>query len=135
MNTDFLIVSYIVGMFVDWVFQTNYQAFNKSKWGANDNKFYSLGALCRHSLTYSFITTIVVTVILNLSRHFALLMYIVLLLSHAIIDTRIPVKFILKLKGLSKEQINDSVNFGYLHIGVDQRLHELVLLVLAFFIK
>lgn len=32
-NTDFLIVAYIVTMFVDWVFQAQWQAMHKSKWG------------------------------------------------------------------------------------------------------
>ena len=31
-NVEFLIVTYFIGLFVDWVFQLDWQAINKSKW-------------------------------------------------------------------------------------------------------
>lgn len=37
-DIDYLIVTYIVSLFVDWIFQTEWQAINKSKWNKNDNK-------------------------------------------------------------------------------------------------
>lgn len=39
-NINYLIVTYIVSLFVDWIFQTEWQAINKSKWNKNDNKKY-----------------------------------------------------------------------------------------------
>nr|DAX84892.1 MAG TPA: Protein of unknown function (DUF3307) [Caudoviricetes sp.] len=32
-NIEYLVVTYFVSLFVDWVFQTDWQATNKSKWG------------------------------------------------------------------------------------------------------
>ena len=32
---------------------------------------------------------------------------------------------------MSREQIDDHVNFGFMHIGIDHRLHELVILILS----
>jgi len=57
-----------------------------------------------------------------------------LFISHAIIDTRIPVKWIMRFKGMSKEQIYDYQNYGFMHIGIDHRLHEIILLGLAMFV-
>ena len=130
-HTDFLIVTYLVALFVDWVFQSDYDARNKSKWGREDKKLRSLFALINHSNAYAGITSILVTLILGFRVKQAVIMYIVLFVTHAIIDTRIPVKAIMRLKGMSKEQINDHVNFGFMHIGIDHRLHELVILILS----
>jgi hypothetical protein len=60
--------------------------------------------------------------------------FFVLLITHIIIDTRIPVKWIMRFKGMSWEQINDYQTYGFMHIGIDHRLHELVLLVMAFIV-
>jgi hypothetical protein len=129
-NVEFLIVAYLVGLFVDWVFQWDWQAVNKSKWGKNDNKIISFTAVISHSATYAFITTIVISLLLNHTLNLFII-YNTLLISHAIIDTRIPVKAIMRFKGMTKEQINDYQNYGFMHIGIDHRLHEMVLLILA----
>lgn len=130
-NTDFLIVTYFVGLFVDWVFQFQWQATNKSKWGKNDNKLLSLAALLSHSAIYGVITSAVVSYIIKLSAIQFNNMLLVLTISHAIIDTRILVKAIMRFKGMTDEQINDTVNYGFMHIGIDHRLHELVIFILA----
>ena len=130
-NVEFLIVTYLVSLFVDWIFQWDWQAVNKSKWSKNDNKIFSLLALLTHSATYAAITTLIVAMIMNLSAYNIYIMYIVLLISHAIIDTRIPVKLIMKFKGMKDDQIN----FGFMHIGIDHRLHELVILILSMIIS
>jgi len=57
-NVDFLVVAYFVGMFVDWVFQWNWQAFNKSKWSKQDNKILSISAVTSHSFIYAVFTTV-----------------------------------------------------------------------------
>lgn len=136
-NVEFLVVTYLVALFVDWVFQTDWQASNKSKWGKNDDKFYTMGALITHSVVYALLTTISVTIILNpnITPANIYIMFFVLLISHAIIDTRIPVKAIMKFKGMTDEQINDYTNYGFMHIGIDHRLHELVILILSMIIK
>lgn len=131
-NTDFLIVTYIVGLFIDWVFQFDWQAINKSKWGKNDNKSLSFMALLSHSVIYGSLTSIIVQYIVGLTpRQYGVITF-VLILSHIIIDTRIPVKWIMKyVKQMKQEQIDDTLNYGFMHIGIDHRLHELVILILS----
>lgn len=133
-NIEFLVVAYFIGLFVDWVFQWQWQAENKSKWGASENKSKSLLALISHSFVYAFLTAGSLLMLTAISLSSFTLVFLVLLISHAVIDTRIPVKWILKFKGLSDEQIVDYQNFGFLHVGIDHRLHELTLLILAFFV-
>lgn len=135
MNIEFLVVSYFVGLFVDWIFQSDWQAYNKSKWEKGDDKLNSLAAVISHSAVYASLTTYIVYFCINISNVNAVMMILVLFITHVIIDTRIPVKFIMKLKGMTNDQINDSVRYGFLHIGIDHRLHEMVLFILSFFIR
>lgn len=131
-NTDFLIVTYIVGLFIDWVFQFDWQAINKSRLGKNDNKSLSFMALLSHSVIYGSLTSIIVQYIVGLTPRQYSVTTLVLILSHMIIDTRIPVKWIMKyVKQMKQEQIDDTLNYGFMHIGIDHRLHELVILVLS----
>lgn len=133
-NIEFLVVTYFVALFIDWVFQFEWQASNKSKWNVNDDKRLSLKALLSHSLIYSLSTSIIVYYLLVLDLTQFTIIFIILLVSHSIIDTRIPVKAIMKFKGMSEEQINDITNYGFMHIGIDHRLHELVIFILSIFI-
>lgn len=133
-DIDYLIVTYIVSLFVDWIFQTEWQAINKSKWNKNDNKKISLIALSSHSMIYASITSLIVFIILKLNHMQYIITIITLFISHFIIDSRIPVKWIMRRKGMTYEQINDTVNYGFMHIGIDQRLHEVVIFILALFI-
>lgn len=135
MNIEFLVVSYFVGLFVDWIFQSDWQASNKSKWEKSDNKLNSFSAVISHSAVYAILTTYIVIFCTNISNINAVIMILVLFITHMIIDTRIPVKYIMKLKGMSEDQINDHVRYGFLHIGIDHRLHELVLFILSFFMR
>ena len=135
MNIEFLVISYFVGLFVDWIFQSDWQASNKSKWEKSDNKLNSFSALISHSAVYAILTTYIVNFCTNISNINAVIMILVLFITHMIIDTRIPVKYIMKLKGMSDDQINDHVRYGFLHIGIDHRLHELVLFILSFFMR
>lgn len=133
-NINYLIVTYIVSLFVDWIFQTEWQAINKSKWNKNDDKKISLIALSSHSMIYASITSLIVFMILRLNHVQYIITIITLFISHFIIDSRIPVKWIMRRKGMTYEQINDTVNYGFMHIGIDQRLHEVVIFILALFI-
>ena len=135
MNIEFLVISYFVGLFVDWIFQSDWQASNKSKWDKSDNKLNSFSAVISHSAVYAILTTYIVIFCTNISNINAVIMILVLFITHMIIDTRIPVKYIMKLKGMSDDQINDHVRYGFLHIGIDHRLHELVLFILSFFMR
>ena len=135
MNIEFLVISYFVGLFVDWIFQSDCQASNKSKWETCDNKLNSFSAVISHSAVYAILTTYIVIFCTNISNINAVIMILVLFITHMIIDTRIPVKYIMKLKGMSDDQINDHVRYGFLHIGIDHRLHELVLFILSFFMR
>ena len=133
-NIEYLVVTYFVSLFVDWVFQTDWQATNKSKWGKNDNKKISLIALSSHSLIYASITSLIVFIILGLNNIQYIITIITLFITHLIIDTRIPVKWIMRKKDMTDDQINDTANFGFMHIGIDHRLHEAVILILALII-
>lgn len=134
-NVEFLIVTYLVALFVDWVFQWDWQATNKSKWGEKDYKLLSGMALFTHSLIYSALTVFIVLPIVGLrSTEKAAMMFTILFISHAIIDSRIPVKAIMKFKGMSDSQINNYTHYGFMHIGIDHRLHEMVILLLSMII-
>lgn len=133
-NIEYLVVTYFVSLFVDWVFQTDWQATNKSKWGKNDNKKISLIALSSHSLIYASITSLIVFIILGLNNMQYIITIITLFITHLIIDTRIPVKWIMRKKDMTDDQINDTANFGFMHIGIDHRLHEAVILILSLII-
>ena len=135
MNIEFLVISYFVGLFVDWIFQSDWQASNKSKWEKSDNKLNSFSAVISHSAVYAILTTYIVIFCTNISNINAVIMILVLFITHMIIDTRIPVKYIMKLKGMSDDQINDHLRYGFLHIGIDHRLHELILFILSFFMR
>lgn len=128
-NIEFLVVCYFVGLFVDWVFQSQEQAANKSKWNKEDNKWRSFKVVFMHSFIYAWFTTCFTVLICGDINKYLIL--VTLFVTHLIIDTRIPVKWILRLKGMSKEQIADYQNYGFMHIGIDHRLHELVILILA----
>ena len=133
-NLEFLIITYLIGLSVDWILQWDWQAVNKSKWDKNDNKLLSGVSLVTHSLTYAVITGLLVSIIINLDINQYAIAMIVLFISHIIIDSRIPVKAIMKFKLMTDEQINDYTNYGFMHIGIDHRLHELVILILSMFI-
>lgn len=131
-NVEFLVVAYFVTMFIDWIFQWQFQAINKSKWSKGDNYLVSLIALSSHSLEYSFISTSIINRLVYI--YSPEILFIVLFISHFIIDSRIPVKWIMRFKDITKEQINDYTNFGFMHIGIDHRLHEMVLLILSLYL-
>lgn len=139
-NIYFLIICLIVSKAVDWIFQSQWQANNKSKFDKKDDKYASLVALITHSAMYAIITTLIVGLILNWNSSIALwetktsLIAVILFLTHLFIDTRIPVKWIMRFKGVTKEQINDIQNYGFLQLGIDQILHEITILVLSFFV-
>lgn len=133
-NIEFLIITYLVGMFIDWVLQWDWQAINKSKWSKKDNKIKSTIALITHSLIYAIFTTVIVSLFIELNNYYFIIL-ITLFITHAIIDSRIPVKWIMKFKGMTNNQINDYNNYGYMHIGIDHRLHELVIFILAILLK
>lgn len=134
LNVEFLAVSYFIGMFVDWVFQWDWQAANKSNWGKKDNKHLSFMAVSTHAFVYAFWTA-TLTCILTGHTNIAILVFLYLFVTHGLVDTRIPVKWIMRFKGMSEEQITDYQTYGFMHIGIDHRLHELSLLILAFLIK
>lgn len=132
-NIEFLVISCLVSLFVDWVFQWDWQAVNKSKWIKGNYHMAAL-AVVTHSFIYTGIVTIVLSILGVIPIEKQTMVAVVLLVSHTIIDTRILVKWIMRFKGIKWEQINDYKNFGFMHIGIDHRLHELVLLILAFII-
>jgi len=134
MDVSFVVLAYLVGMAVDWILQLDWQATNKSRWSKNDHKWVSTAAVVSHSFVYALVTTLVVVLLLNLIPEFWLL-FLTFFLTHTVIDTRIPVKWIMKhIKRMSDKQITDYKNYGFMHIGIDHRLHELVIVVLGFIV-
>lgn len=133
LNLKFLVVSYIIGLFVDWIFQWSWQANHKSRWGKDDNKLFSLLAVSSHALVYALLTSFFTLLIIGKLSAF-LVVFTTMFITHAIIDTRIPVKYLMRFKGMSWDQIHDYQNWGFMHIGIDHRLHEIVLLALAMFV-
>jgi len=124
---------YLIPEHSDW------QATNKSNWSLlRIHEWHnSAYALIMHSMIYTMLSTAIMVLIGVLSIDKDTTIFIVfgtLLVSHIIIDSRIPVKKIMKLKGMTEAQINDYQNYGFMHIGIDHRLHEAVLVGLAFFV-
>lgn len=122
MNLEFLVVALIIAKVVDWIFQTQWQAENKTK---------NIQALLDHCFTYSIIT-IWILILLGI-LHIGIvtgIIWIILLISHILIDDRTLVKQIMMLKGLTRYQVH-SKEYGWLQIGIDQRLHELTILAIA----
>lgn len=134
MNVEFVILSYLIGMAADWILQVDWQARNKSKWDKNDNKKISAIAVISHSLIYAVVTSFSVLLLMNYMRVFWIV-FLTLFISHTFIDTRIPVKWIMRhIKRMKPEQIYDYQNYGFMHIGIDHRLHEMVIVILGFII-
>jgi len=123
MNLEFLVVALVIGKVVDWIFQSQHQAENKTK------NFWDL---FEHSLCYSIVTTILVAILLSSPLNGDIL-WIGLLITHMIIDNRMFVRFIMYCKGLTWEQTG-SPEYAWLQLGIDQRLHDVVILVIAFII-
>ncbi len=133
-NIEFIVLTYFISLSVDWIFQTDWQATNKSKWEKGDNKIESLTALISHSFIYSFFTTCIITLIGIITINKSWIVFSILLITHIIIDTRIIVKKIMKFKMLTDNQISDYKNFGFIHIGIDHRLHEIVIIILSLYV-
>jgi hypothetical protein len=133
-NITFIVLMYFICQFTDWIFQDDYEAINKSKWSKTDKNLTSFLALLSHSSIYAFIPTCFWMIVTKETKDL-LIIFFTLFISHILIDNRIIVKWIMKyIKGMSNEQINDYSKFGFLHIGIDQRLHEIVIVILGFFI-
>ena len=133
-NIPFLVVCYTVSHIIDWILQWDWQAINKSKWGLKDNKILSAAALLTHSVTYALCVVAICMIIGVLGDDKVGITLAYLFITHALIDNRWIVKKIMKFKGMKDSQVNDVVNFGWMHIGIDQRLHELSILLLSLFV-
>lgn len=120
MNVEFLAATYILGKSVDYIVQTQQDAENKTK-----NKWI----LSWHSYIYAGTTTGLVYLIFSFTFIQCVYLFLALFFTHWIIDTRKPVKYIMHLKGIKYEEMD--TKYGWLQISIDQRLHELVILVLA----
>lgn len=120
MNIEFLGAAYIVGKSVDYILQSQSHAELKSK---------NLKILIQHSLIYSIWTASIVFFIVPHNVITIFLVTFTLFISHSLIDQRDPVKFIMFLKGIKYEEMN--TKYAWLQIAIDQRLHELVILMLS----
>lgn len=128
----FLLVALVWGKFVDWVFQHQWQGYWKSKFGEDRGK--ALIALVTHCLAYSIITSLPLLFMFNLSLKQFVWFWDIIFFSHLIIDNRYPVKLIMRLKGVSWESINNEYETGWLQLGIDQKLHDVFMVVAAAFV-
>lgn len=128
-NLEFLVVLLIVSKSVDWILQTRWQVENKS---------INTDALFIHSLIYAVVSLFITMYIVYDDKMFYWWMYTILLMwiltvTHILIDNRSIVIKIMKFKGITQSEI-DSGQYNWLQIQIDQRLHELVILVIALII-
>ena len=128
MNLELLVVALVVAKAVDWIVQSQWQAENKTK---------KMVALWAHSMWYA-TTTWIILLILFTSTFYrndftSLVFFLGLFISHAIIDNRWVVKQIMiHVRHLTKEQVYGvEQKWAWLEVGIDQRLHDLVVVALV----
>ncbi len=123
MNLEFLVVALIISKAIDWVFQTKWQA---------ENKTHNLEALFEHCIWYATLTTMITfgLVFSTFLQYTILNVFMILFVTHMIIDTRLPSKLIMMIKGLTWEEAN-SKEYAWLDLELDQILHTLVILYIA----
>ena len=111
-----LFISHLV---MDWIFQWNWEATNKSK---------HLLPLLFHSFIYTlgFIPAFLIYKV-------NLVWLVLLFLSHALIDNRkIELWLLEKFKGFKREENSESI-WTILIIGIDQVLHLVILAIVVIF--
>ncbi len=121
-NIEFLILTLIISKSVDWILQTKHHATHKT---------IELWPLLEHSFIYAAWTASLVYMIIG---HYSLSEFVfvamALFYSHLLIDNRWVVKQIMIIKGMTTEEVY-SKEYAWLERGIDQRLHELVILGLS----
>jgi len=125
MNIQFLVVALVIGRSVDWIFQSQTQAVNKS------HDYWQLFIHCWIYAAFTSELTLMVIGKWNIIN--AIFITFFLFATHFAIDNRILVRYILQLKGIPKNKI-ESGSYAWLEIGVDQRLHDVCILILALII-
>ncbi len=126
-DITFLILTILCGAFYDWIFQLEWVFNNKNN--MLSKRFIRIYTLHLHSAVYATLTYLTVSVLIG--HGLPLYVWVVLLLSHIFIDSRLPINAILKLKGIPEEDYLNCDRYGYLITNVDNRLHELVIIILA----
>jgi len=115
-NVEFFIVAFVAHLVADYLFQTDKQAIEKS-----DNINY----LLTHSFVYSIIVSVSLFAILN---YYSFNTFIVLLLSHIILDNRRLINFWCKFV----KRVQNPANLNSLVLsGVDQTFHILIIFLLS----
>jgi len=110
---------FITHFTVDWIFQWNWEAMNKSK---------NWLALLFHCLVYT-VGFVPVFLIYNINLGWLLLIFI----SHAICDKRdFEIWILEKFKGFKRAGIPESL-WNIVLIGVDQTLHLIILSLIVLF--
>lgn len=126
-NLQLLVILLLIGAIVDVLFQFEWVFKNKDNI-TSDSKVRNY-TLFLHSFVYATLTYIFTLLILQ--RDHGVHVWIILFLSHLYIDSRIPINFILKFKGVLEKDYRNNKDYGYLIMAVDQRLHELVILIIV----
>ena len=115
-NVEFFIVAFVAHLVADFLFQTDKQATEKS-----DN----IKPLLIHSVVYSIIVSVSLFVILN---YYSFNTFIVLLISHVILDNRSFINFWCKYVKWVPTPINLN---SFVLSNIDQTFHILVLFLLS----
>lgn len=123
-NIPLLVVLFIVSKIFDFLIQTSWEAEEKSK---------KIAPLLVHSFIYSFFSSVVTYLLVPLTTCQLSIIFVVLFVTHIFIDSRRPVLWWMKNVKLIKGDL--SKKWGPFHIDIDQRMHELVILILAIVIK
>jgi len=118
-NLELLVIALVICKAVDWIIQTKYQSINKTK---------DRVALLTHAATYGILSTILISFFTPVAS--PLILISLLITTHIIIDDRKIVKLLMRFKGMTPEEVIDKRYLG-IQIGIDQRLHEVVLVVIA----
>ena len=128
----FLLVALVLGKFIDWVFQNSWQVYWKSKFGENWGK--ALTALVSHSLIYATFTAVALENLFHLTGWRVINMWLVLLISHIVIDNLYLVKFIFRLKGYPRESLDNYYESAWAIAGVQQILVDVSIIIAAMYV-
>lgn len=112
---EFLLVNHLL---MDWIFQGKYQAEKKSS---------EVKALISHCFIYT-VGFIPIFWFLHISWYWLFILFI----THLILDKRGFENWVMKMKGLNKNNVSTEV-WSIVSTGVDQTLHLIVILFISIF--
>ena len=131
MNIQLFILLFIIGKSVDFLLQSNEQAITKTK--IYEEPENALRSLLTHSFTYSIATVLLTAFIIDLYLYEWIIIAGTLLVTHFLIDTRIPIIYLFRVKGID-ELTQPNYMRAILSMEMDQILHNMVILIISLII-